>query len=150
MIAARKPQGPPRPPEAALRPVAKGEGLSKPEEAKAKLARLHSRIATIRSAALHRLDEPDAGRFHTIGIENLNVRGMLANRSGEFIADMGFFEFRRRLEYKAAMRGGQVVLAGRFFPSSRRARTAAARSTSCRWPCAAGRARTAAERTTVT
>jgi putative transposase len=32
---------------------------------------------------------------------------------------MSFFEFRRQLEYKAAMRGGQVVVADRFFPSSK-------------------------------
>ncbi|WP_276533660.1 zinc ribbon domain-containing protein, partial [Xylella fastidiosa] len=30
-----------------------------------------------------------------------------------------FFEFRRQLEYKAAMRGGQVVVADRFFASSK-------------------------------
>jgi putative transposase len=34
-------------------------------------------------------------------------------------ADMGFFEFRRQLEYKAAMRGGQVVVADRFYASSK-------------------------------
>lgn len=90
------------------------------KKARTKLARLHSRIATIRSAALHRLTTDLTRRFHTIGIENLNVRGMLANRSlAGSIADMGFFEFRRQLEYKAAMRGGQVVLADRFFPSSK-------------------------------
>jgi putative transposase len=32
---------------------------------------------------------------------------------------MGFFEFRRQLEYKAAMRSGQVVVADRFFASSK-------------------------------
>ena len=32
---------------------------------------------------------------------------------------MGFFEFRRQLEYKAAMRGGQVVVADRFYASSK-------------------------------
>ena len=35
------------------------------------------------------------------------------------ISDMGFFEFRRQLEYKAAMRGGIVVIADRFFASSK-------------------------------
>jgi putative transposase len=33
--------------------------------------------------------------------------------------DTGFFAFRRQLEYKAAMRGGVVVLADRFFASSK-------------------------------
>ena len=85
-----------------------------------KLSRLHARIAAIRLAALHRLTTGLTRRFHTIGIEHLNVRGMLANRSlSRSVADMGFFEFRRQLDYKAAMRGGQVVLADRFFPSSK-------------------------------
>jgi putative transposase len=32
---------------------------------------------------------------------------------------MGFFEFRRQLEYKADMRGGVVKVADRFFASSK-------------------------------
>ena len=48
------------------------------------------------------------------------MRGMMANRRlARSIADMGFFEFRRQLEYKAAMRGGMVVVADRWFPSSK-------------------------------
>jgi putative transposase len=50
----------------------------------------------------------------------LNVRGMMANRHlSRSVADMGFFEFRRQLEYKAAQRGGVVVVADRWFPSSK-------------------------------
>jgi putative transposase len=45
---------------------------------------------------------------------------MLKNRHlARSIADMGFFEFRRQLEYKAAMRAGKVVVADRFYPSSK-------------------------------
>ena len=87
---------------------------------KAKLAKLHTRIAAISSDALHKLTSDLARRFHTIGIEDLNVRGMLKNRHlARSIADMGFFELRRQLEYKTAMRGGQVVVADRFYPSSK-------------------------------
>ena len=87
---------------------------------KAKLAKLHARIAAIRSDALHKLTSDLTRRFHTIGIEDLNVRGMLKNRHlARSIADMGFFELRRQLEYKTAMRGGQVVVADRFYPSSK-------------------------------
>lgn len=54
------------------------------------------------------------GRF------NLNVTGMLGNRClSRAIADMGFGELRRQLMYKAAWRGGQVVVAGRWYPSSK-------------------------------
>jgi putative transposase len=98
----------------------KQKGSSNRRKAKAKLARLHARIANIRSDALHKLTTEITRRFHTIGIEDLNVRGMMRNRHlARSIADMGFFEFRRQLEYKARMRGGMVVVADRWFPSSK-------------------------------
>nr|WP_297395881.1 hypothetical protein [Acidiferrobacter sp.] len=62
-----------------------------------------------------------------IDIEDLNARGMVKNRHlARSVADMGFFEFQRQLECKAAMRGGEVVVADRAgLPAERRARTAA-------------------------
>jgi len=96
------------------------KGSANRRKAKAKLARLHASIAAVRSDALHKLTTDLTRRFHTIGIEDLNVRGMVRNRHlARSIADMGFFEFRRQLEYKAAMRGGQVVVADRFYASSK-------------------------------
>ena len=98
----------------------KQKGSANRKKAKSKLAKLHARIASIRSDALHQLTTDLTRRFHTIGIEDLNVLGMLRNRRlARSIADMGFFEFRRQLEYKAAMRGGQVVVADRFYASSK-------------------------------
>lgn len=98
----------------------KQKGSANRNKAKGKLAKLHARIAAIRSDALHQLTTNLTRRFHTIGIEDLNVRGMVKNRHlARSIADMGFFEFRRQLEYKAAMRGGQIVVADRFYPSSK-------------------------------
>jgi putative transposase len=98
----------------------KQKGSANRAKAKAKLARLHARISHIRQDALHKLTTDLTRRFHTIGIEDLNVRGMVKNRHlARSIMDMGFFEFRRQLEYKAAMRGGQVVVADRFFASSK-------------------------------
>lgn len=87
----------------------KRKGSANRHKAKAKLARLHARIAAVRSDALHKLATGLARRFHTLGIEGLNVKGMAKNRHlARSVSDMGFFEFRRQLEYKAAMRGGWV------------------------------------------
>ena len=98
----------------------KQKGSSNRQKARAKLARLHARIANIRQDALHKLTSDLTRRFHTIGIEDLNVRGILRNhRLSRSIADMSFFEFRRQLEYKAERRGGLVVVADRWFPSSK-------------------------------
>lgn len=81
-------------------PLPKGVRLPVSENAKkarAKLSRLHARIANIRQDALHKLTTDLTGRFDTIGIESLNVRGMLKNRRlARSIADMSFFEFRRQ------------------------------------------------------
>ena len=98
----------------------KVKGSANRRKAKARLAKLHARIAAIRSDAVHKLTTDLTRRFHTIGIEDLNVRGMMANRHlARSIADMSFFEFRRQLEYKAAMRGGVVKVADRFYASSK-------------------------------
>lgn len=98
----------------------KQKGSTNSKKAKSKLAQLHARIANIRADALHKLTSDLTSRFHTIGIEDLNVRGMVKNRRlSRSIADMGFFEFRRQLEYKSLRRGGQVVVAERFFASSK-------------------------------
>ena len=68
---------------------------------------------------MHKLTTDLTRRFHTLGIEDLNVHGMMANRHlARSIADMSFHEFRRQLEYKAERRGGLVVVADRR-PSSK-------------------------------
>jgi putative transposase len=98
----------------------KVKGSSNRAKAKLKLARLHERIAHSRRDGLHKLTTDLTRRFHTIGIEDLNVKGMLRNhRLARAIADMGFHEFRRQLAYKAALHGGQVHVADRWYPSSK-------------------------------
>lgn len=98
----------------------KQKGSANRTKAKVKLARLHARIANIREDALHKLTTNLSRRFHTIGVEDLNVKGMMGNRRlARSIADMSFFEFRRQLEYKAWMRGGKVVVADHWFASSK-------------------------------
>jgi len=98
----------------------KQKGSNNRRKARHKLARLHARAANIRSDALHKLTTDVTRRFHTIGIEDLNVKGMVKNRHlARSVSDMGFFEFRRQLEYKADMRGGQIIVADRWFASSK-------------------------------
>lgn len=98
----------------------KQKGSRNREKAKEKLAHLHARIANIRQNALHQLTSALTARFKRLVIEDLNVRSMMKNRHlARSIADMGFFEFRRQLSYKAEQCGGEVVVADRFFASSK-------------------------------
>ena len=85
-----------------------------------RIARLHARIANIRANALHQLTTYLVNRFDVIAIEDLNVAGMLKNHKlARAIANRGFGEFRRQLEYKAAQRGKTVVVVSRWYPSSK-------------------------------
>jgi len=98
----------------------KRKGSKNQHKAKAKLARLHARIANVRSDTLHKLTTDLTRRFHTIGIEDLHVRGMMANRHlARSLADQSFHEFRRQLAYKTERCGGMIVVADRWFASSK-------------------------------
>jgi putative transposase len=98
----------------------KVKGSANRRKSAARLARLHARIANVRQDALHKATTEIVRKFTVIGIEDLNVRGMMANHCLALaIADMGAFEFRRQLEYKAPMNSARVAVANRWFPSSR-------------------------------
>ncbi|WP_246585360.1 RNA-guided endonuclease InsQ/TnpB family protein, partial [Thiorhodospira sibirica] len=58
--------------------------------------------------------------YQVITLEDLNVSGMIKNHClARAIADAGFGELRRQIEYKAAWRGVTVIFANRFYPSSK-------------------------------
>ena len=98
----------------------KQKGSANRRKARLKLARYYARIANIRADALHKLTTDLTRRFELIGIEDLNVKGMLSNRHlSRSVSDMGFFEFRRQLDYKARDTGSLVVMADRWFASSK-------------------------------
>ena len=85
-----------------------------------KIAKLHAKISNIRRDTLHKLTTYLAKNHSEIVIEDLNVSGLLKNRKlAKAIADMGFYEFRRQLEYKCKLYGSKLVVADRFFASSK-------------------------------
>lgn len=98
----------------------KQKGSNNRIKAKIKLSRLHARISNIRRDSIHKLTTNLTQNFTHIGIEDLNVKGMMRNRRlSRSIADMGFHEFRRQLEYKARLHGSTIVIADRWFASSK-------------------------------
>lgn len=98
----------------------KQKGSSNRYKAKLKLSRLHYRISNIRRNAIHQLTTEIITNFQYIGIENLNVKGMMKNRKlSRSIADMGFFEFRRQLDYKSQCYNKKIIVADRWYASSK-------------------------------
>lgn len=97
------------------------------EKTRNKVAKSHQRISNIRRDTLHKATsaivaktKPDSERPSVVVLEDLNVSGMLSNHClAQAISDVGFAEFRRQVEYKTAWYGSELIVADRFFPSSR-------------------------------
>ncbi|MED5815094.1 RNA-guided endonuclease TnpB family protein [Mycolicibacterium sp. 050232] len=86
----------------------------------AKLGRHHQRVANIRRHFLHQVTNALVKTHDRLVIEDLNVLGMLANhRLARAITDAGWTDFARQLKYKQAWRGGELLAADRWFPSTR-------------------------------
>lgn len=96
------------------------KGSNRRAKTKSTIAKLHTKVSNQRSALLHKVSDSLTSRFSTICIENLNVKGMTKNRRlARAVSDCGFYELRRQLEYKASLRGGEVKVIDRWFPSSK-------------------------------
>lgn len=90
------------------------------EKVKIKLSQLHYEIHCIRQDFLHKLTTSLVKSYDVICIENLNVQGMMQNHKlARAISDLGFFEFKRQLIYKAEQYGKTIKEVDRFYPSSK-------------------------------
>ena len=84
-----------------------------------RLARHHYRVACIRQDFLHKLSTQLASKAKTLVIEDLNIKGMVQNRSlARSLQDAGLAEFRRMLQYKCGKAGTALIAADRWYPSS--------------------------------
>ena len=93
-------------------------GSSNRRKSNGKLSRLHQRIANIRKDFIHKLTSKLLRENQTGVIEDLSVSGM-KQLWGRAISDVGFAEFRRQAEYKAPLYRRQVIIADRYFPSTK-------------------------------
>lgn len=85
-----------------------------------KLARLHRKNRNIRKDFLHKETTKLAKTKSIIVLEDLDVKGMLANnRLSRHISDAGWSEFRQMLDYKTKWYGSKLIIAPRYFPSSK-------------------------------
>ncbi len=89
-------------------------------KARAKVARAHRKVRASRADFLHRASARLVRDHDVIVIEDLNVSGMVRNRSlAKAISDCGWGEFRRQLEYKCDRAGRHLIVIDRWYPSSK-------------------------------
>jgi putative transposase len=98
----------------------KVKGSSNRSKAIRRVSKVHYEVACLRKDVLDKLTTYLCKNYQTICIEDLNVSGMLKNRCLALsIADMGFGEFRRQLDYKSKLYGNTIIVADRWFASSK-------------------------------
>lgn len=98
----------------------KQRGSNNRKKAVEQLRRQHYRVACIRRDSIHKATSAITKSASVIGIETLNVKGMMQNgRLSKALSDASLSEFLRQIEYKARWRGAIVVKADRFYPSSK-------------------------------
>ncbi len=85
------------------------------------LLKVIKRLTNIRHNYLHQTTSEIVKRKPSfICIEDLNVSGMMKNRHlSKSVQEQAFYEFRRQIEYKSKWSNIQLVIADRWFPSSK-------------------------------
>jgi putative transposase len=99
------------------------KGSNRRRKTKLRLSKVYDRIANRRLDSIHKMTSEivKTKRPRAIVIEDLNVSGMKKNRSlARSIGDAAFSEIRRQLTYKCDWYGPRLVVADRWFPSSKR------------------------------
>lgn len=98
----------------------KQKGSKNRRKSAQRVAKIHAKISNCRKDFLHKTTTMLAKTKSVIVIEDLNVRGMTRNHClAQAIVDQAMGEFRRQLEYKTVWYGSRLVVADRWYPSSK-------------------------------
>jgi putative transposase len=107
----------------------KQKGSANYRKQKQALAKTHAKVADIRSDFLHKLTTNLVRDNDIIVIEDLNVKGMIKNHHlAKSISDAAFGEFRRQITYKCSESHKTLIVADRFFASSKLCSTCGAKT----------------------
>jgi len=99
----------------------KVKGSNRRNKARIKVARIHEKISNQRNDFLHKLSHRLVAENQSIFAEDLHVKGIMANHHlSKSVADSGWSEFVRQLNYKSKWNGVYFGQIDRFFPSSKR------------------------------
>src|SRR2546428_7491335 len=99
----------------------KKKGSQNRAKARVKVARIHAQIADRRRDSQHQLSTHIIRENPVVCVESLQVKNMVTNHClAQAISDVGWSEFVRQLEYKAAWYGRTLVKIDKWYPSSKR------------------------------
>lgn len=99
----------------------KQKGSKNREKTRLKVARIHAKIADRRQDFLHKLTTRLINENQVITVESLQIKNMIRNpHLAKSIADVGWGELIRQLEYKAHWYGRTLIKIDKFYPSSKR------------------------------
>jgi putative transposase len=97
----------------------KRRGSANRQKARQRVARLHQKITHQRLDFLHRESARLVSEHDLIAIEDLSVRGLARTKLSTSVLDAGWSTLRQFLTYKADRQDKQLIVIGRFYPSSR-------------------------------
>jgi len=96
------------------------KGSANRRKAVARLGRAHATAAAVRADALHRFTAQLAHKHRVVVVEDLATKNLMTNRRlAAAIGDQGWAEMGRQLGYKTARHGGLLIVADRWFASSK-------------------------------
>ncbi|MBR8828469.1 MAG: transposase [Gomphosphaeria aponina SAG 52.96 = DSM 107014] len=85
-----------------------------------KLAKKHAKVANVRADFLQKTTTKLCQKYGHLRIENLNIKGMMANHKlAAAVGDLGAYEFKRQLLYKAEFFATKVDVIDQWYPSSK-------------------------------
>ncbi|MGV6473833.1 RNA-guided endonuclease InsQ/TnpB family protein [Azotobacter vinelandii] len=90
-------------------------------KARLKVARIHAKISDCRADSLHKLSRRLINENQVVCAETLAVKNMIRNpKLSKAIADAGWGELTRQIQYKGEWAGRQIVQIDRWYPCSKR------------------------------
>lgn len=97
----------------------KKKGSKNRNKQRIKVARLYEKITNQRKDFLHKLSSELINENQVICLEDLQIKEMQQNKYlAQSILDVGWYEFRRQLEYKANWYGRTISFVDKYYPSS--------------------------------
>jgi IS605 OrfB family transposase len=106
----------------------KQKGSKNQEKARRRLARRHAKVADARRDFHHQLSSRLVRENQAVYVETLNLVALKRSKVGKSLADAGWGQFTRMLEYKTAMAGRTLIKVDRWHPSSQLCSSCGART----------------------